>query len=152
MECWHAIKIVGVNNFPSRDWQKSDQTVRFHTSFFSPLNMLRAVTFRYWSPLTAQLIRPARSVSTVPSIFRHFTTTTRYCYAAKGKEEPEDSFFTPEERAKYAAINEWREKFTKEKIPYRTFNITYMRSSGPGGQNVNKGKSMQWDECAKLVD
>jgi hypothetical protein len=34
----------------------------------------------------------------------------------------------------------WLEEFTADKIPRREFEVSYARSSGPGGQNVNKGK------------
>ena len=34
----------------------------------------------------------------------------------------------------------WLEELTADKIPRREFEVSYARSSGPGGQNVNKGK------------
>ena len=32
----------------------------------------------------------------------------------------------------------WRSSFTRDSIPYRSFAVQHARSSGPGGQNVNK--------------
>lgn len=35
-------------------------------------------------------------------------------------------------------INEWIDKFNKDKVPKTCLSLLYVRSSGPGGQNVNK--------------
>ncbi|CAG8550233.1 1703_t:CDS:2, partial [Ambispora leptoticha] len=35
----------------------------------------------------------------------------------------------------------WLKKFTKDTIPKESFTISYCRSSGPGGQNVNKSNT-----------
>ena len=37
-------------------------------------------------------------------------------------------------------VREWRRSFTRDSVPYRTFDIHHARSSGAGGQNVNKGR------------
>ncbi|KAI8353714.1 hypothetical protein B0O80DRAFT_386601 [Mortierella sp. GBAus27b] len=37
-------------------------------------------------------------------------------------------------------IEKWAEKFTKDSIPKGLLTLNFVRSSGPGGQNVNKGK------------
>ncbi|KAJ1911652.1 hypothetical protein IWQ60_010038 [Tieghemiomyces parasiticus] len=36
------------------------------------------------------------------------------------------------------AVRSWAERLTIESIPRRTFDMSFHRSSGPGGQNVNK--------------
>lgn len=35
-------------------------------------------------------------------------------------------------------VNEWIDKFNKEVVPKACMSMQYVRSSGPGGQNVNK--------------
>lgn len=35
-------------------------------------------------------------------------------------------------------INDWIDKFNKDTVPKSCMSIQYVRSSGPGGQNVNK--------------
>ncbi|KAJ1877928.1 hypothetical protein LPJ66_011994 [Kickxella alabastrina] len=36
------------------------------------------------------------------------------------------------------AVERFMAKFSRDKIPYKTFEVTFQRSSGAGGQNVNK--------------
>ncbi|KAI8324133.1 hypothetical protein GQ54DRAFT_285165 [Martensiomyces pterosporus] len=36
------------------------------------------------------------------------------------------------------AVQRFRAKFTRDSIPYKSFNVTFHRSGGAGGQNVNK--------------
>ncbi|KAG0231068.1 hypothetical protein BGW41_002324 [Actinomortierella wolfii] len=45
-----------------------------------------------------------------------------------------------EERAK---IEKWAANFTKDQIPKGLLTINFVRASGPGGQNVNKGKGIE---------
>jgi peptidyl-tRNA hydrolase ICT1 len=40
----------------------------------------------------------------------------------------------------YAEASRWCKTFSKEQIPKNELKISVSRSSGPGGQNVNKGK------------
>jgi protein subunit release factor B len=42
------------------------------------------------------------------------------------------------EEAALAAARKWLHGFTAEQIPPRICDLSYSRSSGPGGQNVNK--------------
>ncbi|KAJ1801610.1 hypothetical protein LPJ56_006380, partial [Coemansia sp. RSA 2599] len=37
-----------------------------------------------------------------------------------------------------AAVQRFLERFSRDKIPYKTFDISFHRSGGAGGQNVNK--------------
>ncbi|KAJ1837920.1 hypothetical protein LPJ57_011284 [Coemansia sp. RSA 486] len=37
-----------------------------------------------------------------------------------------------------AAVRRFLEKFSRDKIPYKTFDVAFHRSGGAGGQNVNK--------------
>jgi hypothetical protein len=37
-----------------------------------------------------------------------------------------------------AACRQWLSKFTRDTIPKRLCELSFSRSSGPGGQNVNK--------------
>lgn len=46
----------------------------------------------------------------------------------------------------YAQASEWLAHFDKSKIPNDQLRIQFSRSSGPGGQNVNKGKSLTLNE------
>lgn len=39
----------------------------------------------------------------------------------------------------HSKANEWINNFNKDKIPQDKLRITFSKSSGPGGQNVNKG-------------
>ncbi|KAJ2753413.1 hypothetical protein IWQ56_006616, partial [Coemansia nantahalensis] len=47
---------------------------------------------------------------------------------APGDVSPEDA----------EAVQRFRAKFTRAAIPYKSFHVTFQRSSGAGGQNVNK--------------
>lgn len=40
----------------------------------------------------------------------------------------------------YAEVSKWKSQFTIDKIPTDYFTATFSRSSGSGGQNVNKGE------------
>jgi len=42
------------------------------------------------------------------------------------------------EEAEQEEVARWLPSFSKESIPSRTFQVHFARSSGPGGQNVNK--------------
>lgn len=39
----------------------------------------------------------------------------------------------------YAEATKWQQSFNQQKIPKDNVTISFSRSSGPGGQNVNKG-------------
>lgn len=39
----------------------------------------------------------------------------------------------------YTQASQWCKDFTKESIPRDSLTVNVSRSSGPGGQNVNKG-------------
>lgn len=41
----------------------------------------------------------------------------------------------------WSHARQWLEKLSVEKIPRHQFDVTFARSSGPGGQNVNKVSS-----------
>jgi protein subunit release factor B len=41
-----------------------------------------------------------------------------------------------------AEIKQWLATFTQSSIPRDSFSYIFSRSSGPGGQNVNKGDSL----------
>ncbi|KAJ3395059.1 hypothetical protein HDU92_006259 [Lobulomyces angularis] len=49
--------------------------------------------------------------------------------------ESTEEVFCPEEIKK---VENFLSNFSKEKIPVNSFQVTFSRSSGPGGQNVNK--------------
>lgn len=55
-------------------------------------------------------------------IFRHFASGTEW----------------EADKEKIAAAREWLQKFNAETIPRNIGDVTFSRSSGPGGQNVNK--------------
>ncbi|KAJ2722395.1 hypothetical protein GGI07_003357 [Coemansia sp. Benny D115] len=76
---------------------------------------------------------------TIPWPHTHTHTHTRRSYSSP----PTPSAFTyltlddiPAEDI--AAVSRFLEKHTRATIPYKTFTITFHRSSGAGGQNVNK--------------
>ena len=48
------------------------------------------------------------------------------------------SFVAPDIEADQAAAREWLKAFGPDSIPKNSCNISFSRSSGPGGQNVNK--------------
>lgn len=76
-------------------------------------------------------------------------------FATKGEDSAEsddeeeefrdENGMTMKEREK---IEKWAENFTKDSIPKGLLTLNFVRSSGPGGQNVNKGK---WDGLEQCI-
>lgn len=56
-------------------------------------------------------------------------------------ETPSSSRFTPEEEQQHREVERWFQGFTLQHIPTAQLEATFVRSSGPGGQNVNKVSS-----------
>jgi peptidyl-tRNA hydrolase ICT1 len=46
--------------------------------------------------------------------------------------------FSDGERAEFAKVRQWVINMVKEEIPRNTYELSFSKSSGPGGQNVNK--------------
>ena len=70
---------------------------------------------------------------------RGFASSSR---SEEGEEDEEEEFrdengMTMKEREK---IEKWAQNFSKDSIPKGLLTLNFVRSSGPGGQNVNKGK------------
>lgn len=57
--------------------------------------------------------------------------------ASEEEEFRDDNGMTLKDREK---IENWAKTFTKDSIPKGLLTLNFVRASGPGGQNVNKGK------------
>ncbi|KAF9181734.1 hypothetical protein BGZ51_005237, partial [Haplosporangium sp. Z 767] len=53
----------------------------------------------------------------------------------EGEEFQDDNGMTMKDREK---IENWARNFTKDSIPKGLLTLSFVRASGPGGQNVNK--------------
>jgi hypothetical protein len=47
----------------------------------------------------------------------------------------------------YLEATAWQKAFNQQDIPKEHVSISFSRSSGPGGQNVNKGLSVLLRKC-----
>ncbi|KAF9358100.1 Peptidyl-tRNA hydrolase ict1, mitochondrial [Mortierella sp. NVP85] len=70
------------------------------------------------------------------------------------EEEEEEEFrdengMTMKEREK---IEKWAQNFSKDSIPKGLLTLNFVRSSGPGGQNVNKGKSDRLESRVQFLN
>jgi hypothetical protein len=73
------------------------------------------------------------------------------CYGSKSK--PATPEANSEEGKEIAAARKWLDAMTPETIPRSICDVTFSRSSGPGGQNVNKyGGPVHRDENARRPD
>ena len=64
------------------------------------------------------------------------TSSTVFFHSIRGF-----SRFSAEELETHRKIEAWAQTFKKEMIPFASFEKNFARSSGPGGQNVNKVNS-----------
>jgi hypothetical protein len=98
----------------------SDALIMILRLWHAPLRPLRATHggVRSFAP-SQDIFRPTRLIS-----------ATRRTYAAKSAEDLD------EEELK--AARSWLTTFTPESIPKSICEVSFSRSSGPGGQNVNK--------------
>jgi hypothetical protein len=107
-----------------------------------PVSVSRHSSISTWTSWDLSTLRPDRGfhASSQPRIWllqaqqRGFASTT-------GPDDDEEEFrdengMTMKDREK---IEKWAEKFTKDSIPKGLLTLNFVRSSGPGGQNVNKG-------------
>ncbi|KAG0241079.1 hypothetical protein BGX31_001447 [Mortierella sp. GBA43] len=121
----------------------------------TPLQQLRPVpvgrhsSISTWTSWGLSTLRPDGGfhASSQPRIWllqaqqRGFASTT-------GSDDDEEEFIdengmTIRDREK---IEKWAEKFTKDSIPKGLLTLNFVRSSGPGGQNVNKGKFYGYEQ------
>lgn len=79
------------------------------------------MVFKVLEYLMLRLARPPASVSRLWTT-RHFASTLE----------------SEADKEKIAAARDWLQRFNAETIPRNIGDVTFSRSSGPGGQNVNK--------------
>lgn len=94
--------------------------------------------------LLLPLLRPHRKMSHSCSWLSGFPASTGAAAASSFANGGGNSSSSSDDNSANAeAIRKskrWLEELTADKIPRREFEVSYARSSGPGGQNVNKGK------------
>lgn len=82
--------------------------------------------------------------SRLPTTLRHFTTTPR-TFAPPSKELLALPALKDDDH--HALAREWLDAFSADDVPKTSYVISYARSSGPGGQHVNKTNSKAVLHC-----
>lgn len=106
------------------------QYIHFGCDFRRSLSYLVRMLRVLRSPLFAKVNHPDFKYNILPTISSRVWGSVRFF-----------SRFTAEEEKSHRAVEAWASTFRKDMIPFASFEKSFARSSGPGGQNVNKVNS-----------
>lgn len=130
----------------ARSTRSTSRSTPLIKSLLSPLHTIRSSSLSLQSSRFHHLLNNSRGALSLP--FLHSPNVQHRSFASKrelttesSSEEEEfrdDNGMTMKDREK---IENWAKYFTKDSIPKGLLTLNFVRASGPGGQNVNKGKT-----------
>jgi len=130
-----------------RSTRSTSRSTPLIKSLLSPLHTIRFSSLSLQSSRFHHLPNNSRGSLSLPFLHnpnvqhRSFASKRELTAESSSEEEEEfrdDNGMTMKDREK---IENWAKYFTKDSIPKGLLTLNFVRASGPGGQNVNKGKT-----------